>query len=992
MRRINVPAIPLILGLLTIGPTPAGPMDGTPAPSIRYTVLPAEVDGVAKPILSLNGAWLFHPAPPKGFEELTETGAAGWSRIQVPGDWTMQGFAVKPWTPAGYLKTVDIPADWKGARILLRCDGVQSEARVWINGKPAGSHEGGFTAFELDVTDHCRSGAANTVAVSVQNESTADILASGTQYAAYQFGGITRKVTLAAVPELHIADIDVATDVADDLRTAAYEAGFTIANDGKARFADIVLDIGLIDPKGKDAFRGRLQAAPIESGKTGSVRTKGTIDPAFLWDAEHPHLFTLTLDLLVDGKRVERVTRRLGFREIEVAGSQVFVNGRPVKIKGINRHETHPLFGRSLTPELWRKDAELFRAANMNYIRTSHYPPAEEFLEACDELGLFVESEAALVWINHGANETWKRESPADPKYRPLILQAVAENVAFNRRHPSVLFWSLANESGWSPHFAAAKEMAEALDPTRPTTFHDQAYGGYNNNGSTAMPVANCHYPGPQGPDLAVSLGFERPLLYGEYCHLNTYNRTEIAADPGVRDEYGRGFERMWERIFGSAKVIGGAIWSGIDDVFYLPTGKAVGYGEWGPIDGWRREKPEYWHIKKSYSPVKVRPEHVPVPAAGAPIVLQVENRHDFTNLSECGIVWRLGDETGRAAMDLAPRRSGILRIRPKTADLAGKTLRIDITSPRGFLIDSYEIAVGEGRSELPPFRNPAPSSISLKADPATYTVAANAFAWAFDRKTGAILRAEADGAPVVAGGPALVLLPQTTGPCVTDFSLDIKPFNDVCGEWQAETVEAREDGGSVVVTVKGRYREAEGWYKARFDGTGKADFEYEFKSSAKINPRQYGLVVYLPRAFDTLSWSRRGQWTVYPENHIGRPRGIAKAIVPGREFKFRVPPTRDWKDDQNELGSNDFRSTKSNILWAALSAEDGRGLMLVSDGRHAVRAFLDKDRVGWLIADFNTGGGDLFFASHHKMDDRPLEPGDMIKGSFTLSFVSGKR
>jgi hypothetical protein len=145
--------------------------------------------------------------------------------------------------------------------------------------------------------------------------------------------------------------------------------------------------------------------------------------------------------------------------------------------------------------------------------------------------------------------------------------------------------------------------MAEAIDPGRPRTFHDQAYGGYNNRGSEEIPVANYHYPGPQGPDLAVSLRLPRPLLYGEYCHLNCYNRTELAADPGLRDEYGRGFARMWEKVFGSAEVIGGAIWSGIDDVFLLPSGRTTGYGEWGPIDGWRREKPEYWHIKKSYSP-----------------------------------------------------------------------------------------------------------------------------------------------------------------------------------------------------------------------------------------------------------------------------------------------------------------------------------------------------------------------------------------------------
>ncbi|MBM3310557.1 MAG: glycoside hydrolase family 2, partial [Candidatus Aminicenantes bacterium] len=729
-------------------------------------------------------------------------------------------------------------------------------------------------------------------------------------------------------------------------------------------------------------------------GEAGNASFEGHLEAKDLWDAEHPRLHRLSVDLLVGGRRVETVTRRVGFREVEVVGTRVLVNGRPIKVKGINRHETHPLLGRSLTPELWRKDAELFRAANINYIRTSHYPPAEEFLDACDEMGLFVECEAPLVWVNHGANDFWKKESPLDPKFRPLILQAVAENVAFNRRHPSIIFWSLANESGWSPHFAAAEAMVKAMDPTRPRTFHDQAYGGYNNLGSAVLPVANFHYPGPQGPDLAVGLNLPRPLFYGEYCHLNTYNRTELAADPGVRDEYGRGFQRMWERMFGSAYVLGGAIWSGIDDVFHLPSGKATGYGEWGPVDGWRREKPEYWHVKKSYSPVKVSPDRVPVSVRGGEISLLIENRHDFTNLKECRVDWRVGDETGQAALDLAPRETGILKIRPKAADLAGKTLRVDVTSPRGFLVDSYEVAIGEIRDAPPPFASvrAGDGSVKLTSDPALFTADGGTFRWTFDRKTGAILEAAAGGGPIVLGGPTLMLLPQTTGPCVTDYGLDIKPFNDTCPDWQAGSVEAKEEAGAVTVTTKGTYAGAEGWHSVRLRGEGQAEFAYEFKVGAKINPRQYGLVVFLPRPFDTLTWSRRGQWTVYPENHIGRPRGTAKALVPGREFKFRTPPSWDWKDDQNELGSNDFRSTKSDLLWAALTSPAGRGLMLVSDGRHAARAFLDKDRVGWLIADFSTGGGDMFFASHHKMDDRPLEPGDVIKGSFALSFVSGKR
>jgi beta-galactosidase len=986
----------LALTLAIIGRLVVGTGAQTPDPSgLRYTPRPAEVAGIASPVLSLDGAWSFHAAPPRGFEKLTERSAKGFAPIDVPGDWTMQGFAVKPWTAAGYLKTVTIPADWKGARIVLRSDGAQSLATFWVNGKLAGTHEGGFTAFEFDVTALCRPGAANTIAAAVQNESTADIMASGTQYASYQFGGLTRKVTLIATPRLHIAGIDVATDVKDDGRTAAVRIEAALANAAGAAKEDVTLDLVLSDPDGRTVHRQTLQAKRIEAGGTARLVFEGTVENAALWDAEHPRLHTLALDLRAGGRKLESVVRRVGLREIEVAGTGLFVNGRPVKVRGINRHEVHPLRGRSLTPELWRKDAELFRAANINWIRTSHYPPAEEFLEACDELGLFVECEAPLVWVQHGANETWKTEDPNDPKYLPYVVRAVAETIAFNRHHPSVVVWSLANESGWSPHFAEAARMAGAMDPSRPRTFHDQAYGGYNNRGSEEIPIANYHYPGPQGPELAVSLRLPRPLYYGEYCHLNCYNRTELAADPGVRDEYGRGFARMWEKIFGSAEVVGGSIWSGIDDVFFLPSGKATGYGEWGPIDGWRREKPEYWHIKKSYSPVRIGPDRVAAPAPGGPVVLMIENRHDFTDLRECRIDWRIGEETGRAAVELAPRQTAVLRIRPMKEDAAGKTLRIDVTGPRGFLIDRYDIAVGDVPPATPLVRTfvpPAGAPLEVKEDAATIGVKGNGFVWTFDRKTGTVLEAEVGGVPVLCGGPVLMILPQTSGPCVTDFKPDVEPFNGVCAGWAAESVTVSQAGDAVTVTAKGSYAEAEGWYAVKIDRSGRASFSHEFKVRAKTDPRQYGLVVYLPRSIDTLSWSRRGQWTWYPENHIGRPSGTARALSPDHETVHRQAPAWDWKDDQTKLGSNDFRSTKANVLWAVLSRREGDGLMLVSDGRQASRSFLDGDRVGWLVADFTTGGGDIFFAPHHKMDDRPLAAGDTIKGSFALTPVTAVR
>ncbi len=956
------------------GAAPAAP------DNIRFSPRAASVTGTARPEISLNGAWRFNPRGDR---------PDGWSRIQVPGDWTMQGFSVTPGTAAAYATDVEIPAEWRGLRIKLRCDGVQSQAKITINGRSAGEHQGGFTAFERDITAFIRPGRANAIALAVTNESLADTLASGTQYANYQFGGITRKIYLQALPATNLAGLRLTTELDEDGPDARLLAEIEVANEGSARSPDLKAVFSLADAAGRPVpiDGSELPIPALAPGETRRAAFAAAVRSPKTWDAEHPNLHLLTVVLSSGAGPLETVRRTFGFRTVEVAGNQVFVNGRPIKVRGSNRHETHPLLGRTLTAELWRRDAELFRAANVNYIRTSHYPPAEEFLDACDELGLFVECEAPLVWINHDANEFWKKEDSDAPRFLPFIRSAVAETIEFNRPHPSIIFWSLANESGWGPSFAEAKKTADALDPSRPKTFHDQAIGTYNNRGSGAMQVANYHYPSEALVDDLWA--WTRPILFGEYCHVNCYNRRELAADPGIRDEYGCGLSRMWEKMYGAPAVLGGAIWAGVNDIFYLPSGKTVGYGDWGLIDGWRREKPEYWHVKKAYSPVKMTEGPLAAPAVGTPLRLQIANRHDFTNLSEIGITWSLGGERGTAAIDLPPRQSGILKIRPKTANLEGRTLHLDFTSPRGFLIDSYEFPIGAPVPEAPPFARPAPAPLRLRIDRTAISVEGGAFAWIFERATGVLRRAEAGGKPVVIGGPVFMLLAQDSGSCLPDYAPDAAPLNDVCSGWTADSVEAHEDAGAVILSVKGGYKEAAGGYRIRLDGTGEAAVEYEFASEAKLNPRQYGFVFYLPRACDTLTWKRIGQWSVYPPDHIGRPEGSAKAVVPGGEFEFRRAPQVAWKDDMNALGTADFRSTKAAILWSALTAADGRGLLALSDGRHATRTFLDKDRVGFLVADFNTGGGDMFYAGHHKAFDRPLEKGGAIKGSFRIRLIA---
>lgn len=937
-----------------------------------YTCIPRSVPGVYRPVLSLNGLWEFDPAPPARFWENPSAGS-GWQPIVVPGQWSMQGFRVDSARFAGYRTTFTLPADWNGRRVKLRFDGVSSESVVYVNGRKAGSHLGGMTAFELDITDLLAAGA-NRLDLQVRNESLADMLGSLTQYAAHQLGGITRKVTLFTVPETHVSDLRIVTELDDDYRDAILKIFAAVSNASDRATGNHTLRISVA---GLPVVVEKTLPV-LNAGETWSGWLEGRVEAPLKWDNEHPNLYRLQAELLENGTIGEQIEKRFGFREVEIRGNELLVNGRAVKLRGVCRHEAHPLSGRVLTPELMRRDAKLYRAANCNFIRTSHYPPAEEFIEYCDELGLFVEAEAPVCWVGHHANQNWTRLNYRDTAYYPYILQANMETIHFYRNHPSVIAWSEANESYWNKEFAQILEYMKKADPTRPTTFHDQAYGGFNNQGSTTS-IANIHYPGPGGyKQAAVS---ERPLIYGEYCHLNVYNRSELVTDPGIRSDWALALAPTWENMYRTKGALGGSIWSGIDDIFQLPDGNAVGYGPWGPIDGWRRPKPEYWDMKKIYSPIRV---HTTSLEPEKPFVIDVENRYTFTDFDELEITWRFGSEAGRVAAALAPGECGQLNVPAGFSGQAGE-LYLAFRDRRGFVADEYLIPVGKQPQNE--WSGAAPARTRLKSTKDKYILTGTDFRCEIGRADGRILTLKKNGKEILSGGPYLMVLPLTGGGCYPDHNARTPVFNDLCPGWKVRNVSARKQDQDILVTVEGDYNEFEGGYTLRINANGELQVDYRFRSLKNVNPRQWGLVFDTPAGYDKTYWRRDGMWSVYPADHISRPEGEADLFYPGLPAVVdpRTEPVWAWSRDFNELGSNDFRSTRRNIRYAGLKNADGNRVTAVSDGSQHWRSWSAGDRIRFLVADFVTAGDEMFLGGYYAPYRKPLKPGDPVGGTITL-------
>lgn len=932
---------------------------------------------------SLNGIWKFNTSPgDKIFESSSYN--ASWKDIEVPGEWTMQGYSVVPGRRAAYQTRFAVPDEWSGKRIMLRFDAAYSDAIVLINGRKAMSHIGGFNAFEGDITDFLKKGE-NLLTVGVMSESLADTLSCGSQYAAHPLGGILRKVTLFAVPLLHLSDIVISTDLDDNYRDAKLEIKVELDNKGKFS-ANTEVRIDLLSPEGKIVVSHSVKTSVKNESVKNEIINLDINDP-FKWTAESPWLYNLKIQVTSPSES-ELIERKIGFRELEVVGNRLFLNGTAIKLRGVNRHEVHPTRGRSLNMELWRKDAILYKSANINYIRTSHYPPAEEFVELCDSIGLYVELENALVWIGHNANLKLELKEALNRRLLPELIKTASETILFYRNHPGIILWSMANESGWSELWSEVQKTSDKLDATRPKTFHDQAYGQYNNFGSSSMPVANIHYPGPKGPGIAAT--FERPLLFGEYCHLNTYNRQEIATDPGVRDAWVRGFNAMWENMYRTNGCLGGALWSGIDDAFMLPEGKLVGYGEWGPIDGWRRLKPEYYHVMKTYSPVIIGNRKAKQNSEGE-VLLQVENRFDFTNLNECRFEWEIEGEKGTSEITLAPHNSGILKTGKINEKAEGKILKVKVYSPYNLLIDESFIEIGTMNRENFPFKTADKEDLNLNENNELIEISGKEFKWLFDRKQGKLKLGYINGDTILSSGAELMLLPLHSEECKTEHSLNIPVLNNTCSNWKAKSVVTGKRNDTIYISVEGSYKEADIILNYMFAGNGTMVIKYDLTASGPVDPRQIGLVFSVPLENSVLGWYRKGFWSSYPDWHIGRTTGNAIPFPKGSFSinKFGVEPENGWQLDANSLGSNDFRSTKDNIYWAGLSKPGGSGIIAISDGKHSFRSFVSGSRVDFLVADYSNGGAEIFFASHLEHERKPLKPGDNFKGEVTLKLVS---
>ena len=523
--------------------------------------------------MSLEGKWRFnfvkdHDKAPKGFEQMSFQETNDWEDFPVPGLFELNGhgdriykntgyawstqFANKPGFveeknnyTGSYRKEVEIPASWKGEQVYLHVGSATSNLQVWVNGKFVGYSEDSKVEAEFDLTKYLVPGKKNLIAMQVMRWCDGSY---GEDQDFWRFTGIAREVYLYSRPKVHVQDLAILQDLTNNYKDGQITVSAVMAGAKASK-----LSYSLKDKAGREVAKAEGMS---------NQKTQLNVSGAHQWSAEDPYLYTL--DVTLNGAKgvSEVISKKVGFRSVEIKDAQVLVNGKPVLFKGANRHELDPDHGYVVSVERMIQDIKIMKQLNINAVRTCHYPDDPRWYDLCDQYGIYVVAEANFE--SHGMGYGDARLAQ-DPLYKKTIVERNVNNFQVQKNHPSIIFWSLGNESGYGDNFEAAYDMVKKLETElggkRPVQY-EQAYQDMNKKSDLYCPMYadynNCeNYCKSDKP---------RPLIQCEYAH-------------AMGNSMG-GLKEYWDLVRKYPKYQGGFIWDFVDQGI-RGTSKVTGKQIW---------------------------------------------------------------------------------------------------------------------------------------------------------------------------------------------------------------------------------------------------------------------------------------------------------------------------------------------------------------------------------------------------------------------------
>lgn len=962
--------------------------------------------------LSLDGQWKFHFAKnpderPKDFYR-TDYNTASWDDIAVPGSWNIQGIQkdgtlkygvpiyVNQWVifqyerkvddwkkgvmrvppkdyttyeyrneVGSYKRSFDIPASWDGRQMYISFDGVDSFFYLWINGQYVGFSKNSRDAARFDITPYVRRGR-NEVAVEVYRSSDGSFLEAQDMF---RLPGIFRSVAVYSTPKVHISDLVVKPAYTRKEGTLSVEA--TVENLDKKTAKEYSISYLLYKNKLYSDENELAQTFPttaplkIASGSRSKSAVQLGCGSVMPWTGEEPHVYLLVAQLKdKKGKVVETVSVQTGFRTVEIkdtpaeqdefglAGRYFYVNNQPLKLKGVNRHETNPALGHAITRQQQWEEVMLLKRANINHVRTAHYPNDPYFYYLCNKYGIYLESEANIESHEY----FYGAESLSHPKeWRKAHVARVMEMAHSLVNEPCIVIWSLGNEAGPGKNFVAAYDTLRTFDLTRPVQYE-------RNNDIVDM--GSNQYPPVEWVQEAVrgKMGIKYPFHISEYAH-------SMGNAVGNLQDY-------WTAIESTNFFCGGAIWDWIDQSMYNYTKEGKRYlaygGDFGdtPNDGQfvmngiifgdMTPKPQYYEVKKVYQNVGVTAEDI---RAGK---IRVFNKNYYTDdLSDYTLTWTL-TANGRSVAEgklnnikVQPRKAQTVSVGDLSKYLSdtskdyylnvGFVLKRDIPwAKAGYVQMEQQLTVQQADKTQRALLSAESAGEKPVVSMANGSIAiqGKGFKAVFDTKDGALTSLNYGGKEIFRPG---------NGPKPDAFRAWVNNDNWIYQQWYANGLHNMEHkvlsrdlrtlkDGSVQLKF---VLESRGTERARLDGadrnwkkltvlTGKPDFALttnvvytihpdgsieNHSSISSNNPNlilpRLGYAMKLDKSLDKLTYLGRGPIENYPDRKTAQNIGIYRSTVEQEVADFPKP-----QDMGNHMDSR----------WVALTDAQGAGAVFVAD------------------------------------------------------------
>ena len=644
---------------------------------------------------SLNGTWKFAWAsnPDKRIVDFykQEVDCSEWDNILVPSHWQLQGYDYPqytnvryPWSeredikppyapieynPVGsYVRTFTVPEAWGDRPVFISFQGVESAFYVWLNGELVGYSEDSFTPAEFDLTPYLVSGE-NKLAVEVYRWSDASWLEDQDFW---RMSGIFRDVYLYTAPNVHIYDFFAQADLEDDYQNGQLSITATVNNYKEMNVGKISIEVALYDQQQQPVLQQPFNLTSTIDTKP-SIQLNGSIrvDHPEKWSAEKPHLYTLVLQLKdAEGNTLQFISCKVGFRKFGIQDGLMKINGEVVVFKGVNRHEFSSLTGRAICIEDMITDIKLMKSHNINAVRTSHYPNHTKWYELCNEYGLYVIDETNLEthgsW-SYGQKELGNAIPGSKPEWRANVLDRCNTMFQRDKNHPSIVIWSLGNESFGGDNFIAMHDFLREVDPTR--IVHYEGVFHYRPSDAASDIESQMYSPVHNIEEYARNQP-QKPFILCEYSH-------------AMGNSCG-GLKEYWE-LFDRYEVLqGGFIWDWIDQSILTTTEDGVSYlaygGDFGesPHDGTfcgdglifadRTVSPKLLETKKCYQNVKFTCEDI---LQGQ---IKITNQYLFTNLSDFELLWQLTkngivEKEGRKTISVEPSTSMVVNLKEAIPD-----------------------------------------------------------------------------------------------------------------------------------------------------------------------------------------------------------------------------------------------------------------------------------------------------------------------------------